>query len=121
MKINKKTRRGVLILLVGAVILAIGVSTLCTKLATKEQMQNSHSKLELIDSLIQDSKSSETEITENYDQQYQAKADSVAFLAKNSDDFSYSDEQMDELRDVLNVDYIAIQNTSRGGRYRQER
>ena len=115
MKINKKTRRGVLILLVGAVILAIGVSTLCTKLATKEQKQNSHSKLELIDSLIQDSKSSETEITENYDQQYQAKADSVAFLAKNSDDFSYSDEQMDELRNVLNVDYIAIQNTSGRG------
>jgi moderate conductance mechanosensitive channel len=112
MNVTKKTKRGILVLLVGAVILAIGVSTLCTKLATKEQKQNSHSKLELIDSLIQDSKASETEITENYDQQYQAKADSVAFLAKNSDDFTYSDEQMDELRDVLNVDYIAIQNAS---------
>ena len=112
MNVTNKTRRVILILLLGVVILALGVGLLSTKMATKEQKEYSHMKLELIDSLIQDSKASETEITENYDQQYQAKADSVAFMAKNSEVFTYSDEQMDELRDILGVDYLTIQNAS---------
>jgi moderate conductance mechanosensitive channel len=111
MNTRKRTKSLILIFIIGALILGISVSFLCTHIATSEQKQYSHTKLKLIDSLIQDSKASETEITKNYDQQYQSKADSVAFMAKNAN-FSCSNSQLAKLRDILNVDYIAIKNAS---------
>ena len=67
MNLKKKTGVLLLIFLIGAIVLGTGVNFLCANIATNEQKQYSHSKLELIESMIQDSKSSEEEITEAYD------------------------------------------------------
>ncbi len=108
MNLKKKTGVLLLIFLIGAIVLGTGVNFLCANIATNEQKQYSHSKLELIESMIQDSKSSEEEITEAYDEQYASKADSVAFMAQHVASFAYTDSYLEELRAILDVDYLAI-------------
>lgn len=110
MNLKKKTGVLLLIFLIGAIVLGTGVNFLCENIATNEQKQNSHSKLELIDSMIQASKTSEEEITATFDEQYESKADSVAFMAQNMTGFEYTNEYMEELRGILNVDYLSIKN-----------
>lgn len=94
--------------IIGAVILGFAVSALYGHIAVKNQLSNFDDKLNLIYELIEDSKSDEVDITENYDAQYESKADTVAFAAKNLKDFKYADSNLETIRNLINVDYLAV-------------
>ena len=110
---NRKKKKIILaavIGVIGAVILGFLVSALYGNLALKNQLSNSHDKLTLINQLIEESKDSEESITTNYDEQYTSKADTVAFAAKNLKSFKYTDEYLEDIREIIDVDYIAVKD-----------
>ena len=107
---KKKTHIVLFIFLIGALVLGLCVNRATTHLATEEQRQNSHEKLELIESLISSSIDAEDKITENFDSQFNAMAESVALLCRNVSGFEYSDAHMDELRTLTGVDYLSIRD-----------
>ena len=107
-KTNSKLVLTLIISLIGAIIIGLAVSSLHSALSIKNQLENSHSKLELINDMIQQSKTDEVEITENYDAEYDSKAQTVAFMAENLANFEYSSSYMEEVRELINVDYLEV-------------
>ena len=89
-------------------MLGFFVKQTATDIAINEQKENSHEKLELIESLIRSSIDAETEITTNFDNQYEAEADAISLLARKSADFEYSNAHIAELRELAGVDYLAV-------------
>ena len=112
MNTRKKTSLVLLVFIIGALVLGVGVNRLTTHIAVNEQKQYSHEKLELIEQLIRQSISAEEDITSNYDAQYKAEADTIAFLAQHSADFEYSDDYLAGLRSMLEADYLAVKNAA---------
>ena len=110
MKTRKKTHIVLFIFLIGAMVLGICVNRVTTHIAIENQRQNSHERLELIESLIRSSIDAEDKITENFDSNFNAMAESVALLCKNVSGFEYSDTHMDELRTLTGVDYLSIRD-----------
>ena len=111
-RLRKRFTAAIVVSIIGAVILGIAVSLVHSNLAMSTQRENSKEKLELIYNLIQESKADEVEITEVYDSQYTSKADTIAFMAQNLDEFSYTDSYIEQLRELINVDYLAITDAS---------
>ena len=107
-KANAKVIAAIILGIIGALIIGLTVSQVHSNIAANEQIENSHTKLELIYNMIQQSKADEVTITENYDKEYESKAKTVAFMADNLNVFDYTDTYAEEIRSLMQVDYLEI-------------
>lgn len=94
--------------LVSLLVLGIFLTVMQTGLSLREQKQDIQEKLGQMEALLADADCSAAETQASYDEVYQAKADSLAFMAGHLADFDDSDSQMEEYRKLLNVTNLLI-------------
>ena len=107
-KANAKVVVAVILGIIGALIIGLTVSQIHSKIAVDAQIENFHTKLDLIYDMIQQSKTDEVTITENYDKEYESKVNTVAFMADNLNSFEYNDLYAEDIRSLMQVDYLEI-------------
>ena len=104
---NKKSRLSIWIAVIagilGAVLLAVLMNVFLEKAMISRQAEASREKLTLIDSMLDDMESTEEAEREAFDELNISKADTIAFMASQMSDFSFSDKHMSELRKIIDV------------------
>lgn len=105
---RSKTTISIIAAFVGAVVLIVSTLFVHNHLVENNQINNSHAKLEAIEKKITESKADEEKITEIYDEQYQSKADTIAYYIKNKSDVTIDNAFAQEIRNIFSVDEVAF-------------
>lgn len=108
MDTKKSIVTAVLVTLIGAILLAIGASTLQSAIAQREEAELMFDDLYAIEDLLDRQIADQEATYDNYMTLFQAKADSAALFIRTSTDFPYTDEAMTELARVFNVEQLLI-------------
>ena len=90
------------------IVLGVFLTTMQTKLSIQNQNKDTKEKIQQMQELIDeaDTKAGQNQIS--YDEVYQSKAASVAYIANKDKNFTYTDAKMKELADMMNVSNILI-------------
>ena len=96
----------IFILLLGGFLLSMQ-----TSLSTENQKISNVEILNQITVLLENRDKETQQTISSYDEVYSSKARSVAFMARNQDDFNYTDSKMRELSKLMQVDDILILDT----------
>ena len=107
-KNNKNIIIAIIIAIIGAVVLAFVVKSFLDTGLLNRQIQASESKLETVKELVEDANEEEKEETEVFDELNISKASTIALLAQNDADFSYTDSYMAKLREIVDVYNVLI-------------
>lgn len=89
-------------------VLGAFLITMQTNLSISSQKNDISEKLNQMDELIAQADEASIQNQKTYDAIYQAKADSIAYMAKHEVNFEISDSCMEEYQDILNVDNVLI-------------
>lgn len=109
MRNKSKTFLSTIVALIGAIVLMFSTFIIHNRIVENNQITNSHEKLERIEKNIAESKEDEIEITENYDKQYQSKADTIAYYVKTNNITSFDSTLAEELRSAFEVDELSFE------------
>lgn len=90
------------------VLLGALLFTMQTNLSLKNQRESSHEKLKEIDSILEQGAQDEVSTTQSFDEIYQAKAGSMAFMFQNGVLDGYNEENMRECRKLLDADNALV-------------
>lgn len=102
--LRKKTLILIVLVVTSLALLSVSLAYMQNKLSLQNYERDMKVELKQINQLLETAKEEELQIKETYDAIYQAKAESVAFMANNDAGFEYTDAQMRETKDVIDVD-----------------
>lgn len=104
-------RKKSLLLAVGAIcLLLLGgfLVVMQTGLSVKTQRENTQENVRQIQALVDDAYATAEQSRESYDEVYQSKADSAAYMAKRDERFTYTDAQMKRIANLMNVTNVLV-------------
>lgn len=107
-KLKKKAAIMVVIEVVCIVLLGIFLTAMQTRLSVQNQREDTEEKIQQMQGLIDSADEAAEQNKVSYDEVYQSKAESVAYMAKKNQDFTYTDAKMKELAKMMNVTNILI-------------
>lgn len=90
------------------VLLGIFLTVMQTRLSVNNQHENTMEKLQQMQAVIDSADEKAQQNEDSYDEVYRSKAASVAYMANNDANFTYTDEQLKSLADIMNVTNILI-------------
>ncbi len=107
-KLRGKTIEAFLLVIVCIALFGLFLLKMQTRLSVSNQQANTQEKLDEMQAIIDaaDEKAAQNEAS--YDEVYQAKATSVAYMANYDETFELTDAKMKELADLMNVNGIFI-------------
>lgn len=94
-------------------VLGTFLITMQTNLSVSNQKKDISEKLSQMDELITQAEEASVQNQLTYDAIYQAKADSVAYMAEHEVNFQISDSCMKEYQELLKVDNLLVVNKDR--------
>lgn len=102
-KLKKKAAIMFVVEIICIVVLGIFLTVLQTDLSIESQYKDTKEKIQQMQGLLDNADEAAAQNTVSYDEVYKSKADSVAYMAGNVDDFQRTDQGMRELADMMNV------------------
>lgn len=93
------------------VLLGLFLTMMQTNLSIKSQERDMQIKIQQMEGLLGSAHEAAAQATISYDDAYQAKAASLAYMIQKSDADELTDERMQELKELLNVDNTLIVTT----------
>lgn len=105
-RLKNKLNRIAIIGIVVTVILGIFIYAVQTKLTTDDQKDDLQNEIITVEEELKNTKEERQKNIDSFDEFYQSKADSLAFLLQKDKDVSYSD-----FKEMMNVDYLCIMDT----------
>lgn len=108
---NKLKRKAVFMVIVEViclVVLGIFLTVMQTKLSIQNQNKDTKEKIQQMQTLIDKADENAEQNKVSYDEVYQSKAASVAYMANKDENFAVTDAKMKELADMMNVSNILI-------------
>lgn len=107
-QLKKKAILMVVIEIISVILLGIFLTSVQTSLSVKSQARDTKVKLDQVSELIEEGKLAEEQTTKTYDEVYQSKAGSFAYMAGRQEDFPYTDAKMKEMKELLEVSNIVV-------------
>lgn len=107
-KLKRKAILMVVIEIISVILLGFFLTGVQTDLSVKSQARDTKVKLDQVSELIEEGKTAKVQTTETYDEVYQSKAASFAYMAGKQGDFPYTDAKMKEMQELLEVTNIAV-------------
>ena len=92
------------------ILLGLLLMVLQTNLSVGEQKSDTQANLDKMESLVENARIAAEQSMDSYDEIYEAKAESVAFMFKNQVISGYTDAQMSECQKLLGVTNVLIIN-----------
>lgn len=90
------------------ILLGIFLTFMQTRLAVNNQRINTEEKLNEMQSLIENADARAEQNRSNYDEVYQSKAESIAYMANNDDTFENEDSVMSGLASLMNLNNVLL-------------
>lgn len=90
------------------ILLGIFLTVMQTRLSIQNQYENTKEKIEQIQGILDSADATAAQNTASYDEVYQSKASSVAYMAKKDSGFACTDAKMQELAERLDVTNVLI-------------
>lgn len=107
-ELYRKKKLLVVIAAVCLVLLGGFLMVLQTELSVKTQEENTRENVQQIQALVDNAYEAAAQNRESYDEVYQSKADTAAYMAVKDARFSYTDSQMKRLASQLNVTNVLV-------------
>ena len=110
MSVRLKAKIAILIVMAAVSLVAVGVllSTMQTDLSLVSYTQEMKQEAEALPELLATANENVEQNTLTYDEIYQSKAESIAFIANNNAGFEASHAKMVEYQDLLGVDNVMV-------------
>lgn len=105
---KKKAYLMIAVELISLIVLGIFLTSMQTSLSVKNQRNDIQEKIQQMAGLLQAADEAAEQATASYDEVYQAKASSLAYMANKLSEFEYSDSRMEEYRKLLDVSNVLI-------------
>ena len=93
----------ILVAVIGAALLILVMNIFLNRAMTDRQQEASKEKLLYVDEMLSEMEETEEAEREAFDELNISKADTIAFMAGNVNDFAFSDRHMEELREIIDV------------------
>lgn len=90
------------------ILLGMFLTVMQTRLSVQNQFENTQEKIQQIQGILDGADATSVQNTASYDEVYQSKAASVAYMANKDTGFAYTDAKMRELADRLEVSNVLI-------------
>lgn len=110
-RLKKKAILMFVVELISIILLGVFLRSIQTDLSVNRQARDTKEKLKQVTELIADGEEAKLQTTATYDQVYQSKADSLAYELGHGTNISYTDSQMKELRELLEVTNAVVLDT----------
>ncbi|MDO5538585.1 MAG: mechanosensitive ion channel [Eubacteriales bacterium] len=107
-KLRGKTIAAFLMIVICVLLFGLFLIKMQTKLSVSNQQDNTMGKLDEMQAVIDNADAMAEQNRISYDEVYQSKAASVAYMANNDQSFKCSDAHLKELADMMNVSNILI-------------
>lgn len=107
-KLRGKTIAALLLELICILLFGVFLVQLQTTLSVNNQRENTQEKLDTMQEVIDNADAAAAQNEASYDEVYQSKAASVAYMANNDENFAFTDAKMKELAKRMNVNNILI-------------
>lgn len=107
-KLRGKTITAFLLIVVCITLFGLFLIKMQTSLSVSSQEENTQEKLNAMQEIIDSADERAAQNEASYDEVYQAKAASVAYMVNYDETFELTDEKMKELAEVLNVSSMFI-------------
>ena len=109
---SKKLRRKAIYVIAVEIICLIlfggFLTVMQTRLSVKNQYENTSEKIGAIQDIVDSAYASADQTEVSYDEVYQSKADTVAYMAGKDKNFTYTDSYMKRIADMMNVSNVLI-------------
>lgn len=110
---KNKRKKAVLMIVVEIlclIVLGLFLTVLQTNLSVNEQKKDTQGNLDEMETLVENAHTAAQQSIDTYDEIYQSKAESVAFMFKNEVISGYTDANMKECQSLLDVSNIMVIN-----------
>ncbi len=107
-RLKKKTTILVAIVVLGIICMGIVISSMQSSMTLKSYEAEMQEELQQLPSLLQNVEEEASQNIQTYDEIYQSKAQSIAFMANNNAGYKATNAKMDEFKSLLNVDNVLI-------------
>lgn len=106
--VRRKTAAAFLLELICILLFGLFLLRMQTDLSVSNQQGNTQEKLDEMQEVIDQADAAAEQNELSYDEVYQSKAASVAYMADHDENFEYSDAKLKELADMMNVNNILV-------------